>query len=92
MGNEELKSKIKDYLIIDFQKDNDELGHINLFFALTDLKANAYKLKYSDKNKTFKYNGKIAPFTIASTSTIVGYNKLQLTWLIISKFEKKFNS
>jgi ubiquitin-activating enzyme E1 len=78
MGNEELKSKIKDYKIIDFQKDNDKLGHIDLIFALSNLKANVYKLPNSDKIKTFKYVGKITPSTITSTSTIVGYNILHL--------------
>ena len=89
MGNEELKSKIKDYKIIDFQKDNDKLGHIDLIFALSNLKANVYKLPNSDKIKTFKYVGKITPSTITSTSTIVGYNMLQLIGLIINKIEKK---
>ena len=87
--NEELKNRIKNYKIIEFQKDNDELGHIDLILALSNLKANVYKLPNNDKIKTFKYVGKIAPSTITSTSTIVGFNMLQLIGLIINKFEKK---
>ena len=89
MENEGLKNKIKNYKIIEFQKDNDELGHIDFIYALSNLKANVYKLPNSDKIKTFKYVGKITPSTITSTSTIVGFNMLQLIGLIISEFEKK---
>ena len=89
MENEELKNKIKNYKIIEFQKDNDELGHIDFILALSNLKANVYKLPNNDKIKTFKYVGKITPSTITSTSTIVGFNMLQLIGLIINKFEKK---
>ena len=89
MEDECLKNKIINYKIIEFQKDNDELGHIDLIFALSNLKANVYKLPNCDKIKTFKYVGKITPSTITSTSTIVGFNMLQLIGLIIKKFEKK---
>ena len=89
MENEELKNKIKNYKIIEFQKDNDELGHIDFLLALSNLKANVYKLPNNDKIKTFKYVGKITPSTITSTSTIVGFNMLQLIGLIVSEFEEK---
>lgn len=89
MENEELQNKIKNYKIIEFQKDNDELGHIDFILALSNLKANVYELPNNDKIKTFKYVGKITPSTITSTSTIVGFNMLQLIGLIINKFEKK---
>ena len=89
MKNEELKNKIKNYKIIEFQKDNDELGHLDFILALSNLKANVYKLPKNDKIKTFKYVGKIVPSTITSTSTIVGFNMLQLIGLVINDFEKK---
>ena len=89
MKDEHLKNKITNFKIIEFQKDNDELGHVDLIFTLTNLKANVYKLPNCDKIKTFKYVGKITPSTITSTSTIVGFNMLQLIGLIINKFEKK---
>ena len=89
MENEKLKNKIKNYKIIDFEKDNDESGHIDFILAISNLKANVYKLPNNDKIKTFKYVGKITPSTITSTSTIVGYNMLQLIGLIINKIEKK---
>ena len=89
MKDKHLKNKITNFKIIEFQKDNDELGHVDLIFALTNLKANVYKLPNCDKIKTFKYVGKITPSTITSTSTIVGFNMLQLIGLIINKFEKK---
>ena len=87
--NEELQNKIKNYKIIEFQKDNDELGHIDFILALSNLKAKVYKLPNNDKIKTFKYVGKIVPSTITSTSTIVGFNMLQLIGLIINQIEKK---
>ena len=87
--NEDLKNKIKNYKIIEFQKDNDEQGHIDFILALSNLKANVYKLPNNDKIRTFKYVGKITPSTITSTSTIVGFNMLQLIGLIINEFEKK---
>ena len=91
MKNEELQNKVKSYKNIEFQKDNDELGHIDFILALSNLKANVYKLPNNDKIKTFKYVGKIVPSTITSTSTIVGFNMLQLIGLIINKFIKKEN-
>ena len=89
MEDEELKNKIKNYKIIEFQKDNDELGHIDFILALSNLKAKVYALPNNDKIKTFKYVGKITPSTITSTSTIVGFNMLQLIGFIINEFEKK---
>ena len=87
--NEELKNKVINYKIIEFQKDNDDLGHIDFILALSNLKANVYKLPNCDKIKAFKYVGKIAPSTITSTSTIVGFNMLQLIGLVIRELEKK---
>lgn len=87
--NENLQKKIINYKIMDFQKDNFELGHIDFVYSLSNLRANVYKLPNCDKIKAFSYIGKIAPSTITSTSTIVGFNMLQLIGLIINHYQDK---
>lgn len=87
--NELILQKINQYKIIDFQKDNDELGHMDFIHSLTNLKANVYGLPVCDKLKTFKYVGKIAPSTITSISTIVGFNILQMIGLIMNKYQER---
>ena len=73
---------------MDFQKDNDELGLIDFVYSLSDLRAKFYKISNCDKIKAFSFIGKIAPSTIITTSTIVGFNMLQLIGLIINKYQK----
>lgn len=87
--DENLRKKVINYKLMDFQKYNDELGHIDFVYTLSNLKANVYKLPNCDKIKALRYIGKIAPSTITSTSTIVGFNMLQLIGLIINRYQEK---
>jgi ubiquitin-activating enzyme E1 len=86
--DENLRKKIINFKLMNFQKDNDELGHIDFVYSLSNLRAKVYKIPNCDKIKAFSYIGKIAPSTITSTSTIVGFNMLQLIGLIINKYQK----
>ena len=86
--DENLRKKIINFKLMNFQKDNDELGHIDFVYSLSNLRAKVYKIPNCDKIKAFSFIGKIAPSTITSTSTIVGFNMLQLIGLIINKYQK----
>ena len=76
----EIKKKINKIEIkkIEFEKDIIDNGHIDFIHSCACLRANNYKIPLSDKYKTFKIAGNIAPSTIAINSIIGGLMTLEL--------------
>ena len=62
----------------EFEKDNDENGHIDFIFAAANLRAEIFKIEKCDKMKTRLIAGKIIPSIATTTSAIVGLASLQL--------------
>ena len=62
----------------EFEKDDDENGHIDFIFAAANLRAEIFKIEKCDKMKTRLIAGKIIPAIATTTSAIVGLASLQL--------------
>lgn len=86
----------KIFNIKEFEKDNDENGHIDFIFATSNLKAQNYKIPNESKIKIKLIAGKIIPAIASTTASIVGLSSLQLYTLcqeynISSLRDCKFN-
>ena len=62
----------------EFEKDDDENGHIDFIFAAANLRAEIFKIEKCDKMKARLIAGKIIPAIATTTSAIVGLASLQL--------------
>ena len=62
----------------EFEKDDDENGHIDFIFAAANLRAEIFKIDKCDKMKARLIAGKIIPAIATTTSAIVGLASLQL--------------
>jgi len=77
-----LSNIIKDFKNIfvnqEFEKDDDENGHIDFIFASANLRAEIFQIEKCDKMKARLIAGKIIPAIATTTSSIVGLASLQL--------------
>ena len=62
----------------EFEKDNDDNGHIDFIHTGANLRANNYKIDGCDRSKTKKIAGKIIPTILTTTACIAGVTSLQL--------------
>ena len=87
----EIKTKINKIEIkkIEFEKDDIDNGHIDFIHSCACLRANNFKIPLSDKYKTFKIAGNIAPSTIAINSTIGGLMALEFIDLFCNETKIK---
>ena len=76
LNTSEIKKNI--FNIQEFEKDDDENGHIDFIFAASNLRAELFKIEKCDKFKTKLIAGKIIPAIATTTSAIVGLASLQL--------------
>lgn len=66
------------FFIKEFEKDDDENGHIDFIFAASNLRAQSFKIPKEDKIKVKFIAGKIIPAIASTTASIVGLVSLQL--------------
>ena len=62
----------------EFEKDDDENGHIDWIHSCSNLRARNYKIKESDRQRTKMIAGKIIPAIATTTAAITGIVSLQL--------------
>ena len=72
-----------------FDKDNDELFHVDFVHYFSNLRARNYNIEECDKEKTRTIAGNIIPAIVSTTACIAGFVALQIYSVIISK---EFNS
>ena len=71
----------KDKIVLinqEFEKDDDQNGHIDFIYAASNLRAEIFKIEKCDKIKTKLIAGKITPAIASTTAAIVGLVSLQL--------------
>jgi ubiquitin-activating enzyme E1 len=71
---------------IDFEKDDDSLGHVQWLLIVSNLRNHQYKIEKSDLFNTRKIAGNIIPAMITTTSLVSGYQILE--YIKIIKFYK----
>lgn len=71
---------------IDFEKDNDMLGHVQWLLTSSNIRNYQYKIEQADLFTTRKIAGNIIPAMITTTSLVSGYQILEYIKLI--KFYK----
>jgi hypothetical protein len=62
----------------EFEKDDENNGHIDFIFASANLRAELFKIEKCDKIKVQLISGKIIPAIATTTSAIVGLASLQI--------------
>ena len=67
-----------------FEKDNDELCHVDFIFCFSNLRARNYNIEECDKEKVRKVAGNIIPAIVSTTSCIAGFVAMQIYSVIIS--------
>ena len=67
-----------------FEKDNDELFHVDFLFCFSNLRARNYNIEECDKEKVRKVAGNIIPAIVSTTSCIAGFVAMQIYSAIIS--------
>ena len=72
---------------IDFEKDDDELGHVNWLLTVSNIRNSQYKIEQADLFTTRKIAGNIIPAMITTTALVSGYQILEYIKLI--KFYKQ---
>ncbi|AYV80071.1 MAG: ubiquitin-activating enzyme [Gaeavirus sp.] len=85
---------------VEFEKDDDTLGHVSWLFTTSNIRNSQYKIEQSDLPTTRKISGNIIPAMITTTSLIAGYQVLEYIKLIkyydpdeitdINKFKNRF--
>jgi ubiquitin-activating enzyme E1-like protein 2 len=80
---------------LNFEKDNDQNGHIDFISVAANLRASMYSIEQSDKLHIKKIAGKIVPAIATTTSCIAGYASIELVKLIqndwnLDKFRNLF--
>ena len=72
---------------VDFEKDDDQLGHVQWLLTLSNIRNYQYKIEEADLFTTRKIAGNIIPAMITTTALVSGYQILEYIKLI--KFYKK---
>lgn len=72
---------------VDFEKDDDELGHVQWLLETSNIRNSQYKIELSDLYTTRKIAGNIIPAMITTTALVSGFQILEYIKLI--KFYKK---
>ena len=87
----DIKNKIKEinfkediFIGEKFEKDNDELYHVDFLFAFSNLRARNYNIEECDKEKVRKVAGNIIPAIVSTTACIAGFVAIQIYSVILS--------
>jgi ubiquitin-activating enzyme E1 len=72
---------------IDFEKDDDELGHVHWLLQTSNIRNSQYKIELANLYTTRKISGNIIPAMITTTALVSGFQILEYIKLI--KFNKK---
>lgn len=67
-----------------FDKDNDDLFHVDFVFCSSNLRAKNYNIEECDKEKVRKIAGNIIPAIVSTTACIAGFVAIQIYSVIIS--------
>ena len=80
------ESELKDgnFISEKFEKDNDDLFHVDFAFSFSNLRARNYNIEECDKEKVRKIAGNIIPAIISTTACIAGFVAVQIYSAIIS--------
>ena len=80
------ESKLKDmnFNPEKFEKDNDDLFHVDFTFCFSNLRARNYNIEECDKEKVRKIAGNIIPAIVSTTACIAGFVALQIYSVIVS--------
>ncbi|KAL0232794.1 hypothetical protein GEMRC1_011541 [Eukaryota sp. GEM-RC1] len=70
---------------VDLDKDKDELGHMDLITACSNLRATNYYIPTADKHRTRGIAGKIVPAMVTTTALVVGMVSIELLKLLQEK-------
>jgi ubiquitin-activating enzyme E1 len=74
---------------VDFEKDDDDLGHVQWLLVSSNLRNHQYKIDEADLFTTRKISGNIIPAMITTTALVSGFQILEYIKLI--KFYKPNN-
>ena len=80
----EIKLKEESFIGEKFEKDNDELYHVDFLFCFSNLRAENYNIEQCDKEKVRKIAGNIIPAIVSTTACIAGFVAIQIYSVIIS--------
>jgi ubiquitin-activating enzyme E1 len=72
---------------VDFEKDDNELGHVQWLLEASNIRNSQYKIELADLYNTRKIAGNIIPAMITTTALVSGFQILEYLKLI--KFNKK---
>lgn len=75
---------------IEFEKDDDQNGHVDFTYASANLRALMYSIELSDKMMVKKIAGKIVPAIATTTSSVAGLVSIELVKLV--KYHGNANS
>lgn len=67
---------------INFNKDDDELNHVDWLVTVSNLRNLQYSIPLTDKYETRKIAGKIIPALITTTSIIAGYQIMEFIKIV----------
>jgi ubiquitin-activating enzyme E1 len=77
-------SSFKDISInsLEFDKDNDDLKHVDMIVLLSNMRNKQYNINQVDKYTTRKISGNIIPALITTTAIVAGFQILEFIKLI----------
>lgn len=80
----EVISSFKDITVnsLEFDKDNDDLKHVDMIVLLSNMRNKQYNISIVDKYTTRKISGNIIPALITTTAIVAGFQILEFIKLI----------
>lgn len=78
----ELKEKIFKPEI--FEKDNDNLYHVDFIYCFSNLRARNYNIEECDREKARKIAGNIIPAIVSTTACVAGFVAMQIYSVVLS--------